>query len=76
MPNRAEGDRAASVSIERGRCYARVFTRGLAWNGKKHFNFHAVRCDRVCEERVCKNSEASPENGDLHDEDSVTVCFR
>ena len=43
MPNRAEGwldlDRAASVSIERGHCYARVFTRVLAWNGKRHSPF-------------------------------------
>ena len=28
-----------SASIERGHCYARVFSRVLEWNGKKHSIF-------------------------------------
>ncbi len=35
-----------SASIERGRCYARVFTRMLEWKRRKRSLFMRMRCDR------------------------------
>src|SRR5450759_766955 len=40
-----------SASIERGHCYARVFTRVQEWKGKKHLTF--MPCDVIELLRMC-----------------------
>src|ERR1700680_1042686 len=39
MSSKSQKTMLKSASIERGRCYARVFTRVLEWKGKKHSPF-------------------------------------
>ena len=51
MSSRSPKTMSRSASIERGRCYARVFTRVLEWKGKKHSIF--MLCGVIELSRMC-----------------------